>query len=411
MCIHLESLCDNYIDCPIADDDKLCRLKDTKCPIMCVCITYALYCKNVPLNILPFTYPFMSISLIKVDFVLTKGFAKYFPKCFYINLNRNNLSDVCNNYFSSTVIILDIRFNLVKHILRGCFTSLLGFKGVYLDYNNIVFVSSLSFVNLPNLKVISLSNNPLQIFDNNIEVKSPNIRVISIKNVSLANLHALKCLEVEVIDTSDFHHCCLASSSKCTQSIPWHISCSDLLPTIYFKYSFIGMTSFIVVTNFLSILTCTKITSSGKSFSKMISSISLTDLSCGIYLSIIWTTDLSNIGNFVLKEEKWRSDLTCFRAFGIITWFSIAIQCFLLLSSFSSLMIVIYPVETRFKNPKFISNCLASMYILSLSLVFVGTFTMERQMEHVPTPLCLPFVDPTKSKVELTVITWFVILS
>ena len=411
MCIHLESLCDNYVDCPLGHDEILCGLKDTKCPKMCSCLTYALYCKTVPLNILPFTYPFMSVSLIKVNFVLSKSFAQYFPKCFYINLNRNNLSDVCNNYFSSTVIILDVRFNPVKHIVKGCFMSLFGLKGVYLDYNNIVSLSSLSFVNLPSLKVISLSNNPLQIFGNNIEVESPNIQVVSIKNVSLANLHALKCLEVEIRDTSDFHHCCLASNLKCTQSIPWYISCSDLLPTIYMKVSFIGMTIFIMVTNSLSILICIKINSSGKSFSKMVFSISLTDLFCGIYLSIIWITDLSNIGNFVLKEEKWRSDLTCFLAFGIITWLSISIQCFPLLLSFSSLMIVVYPVETRFKNPKFISNCLASMFRLSLSLVFLATFTIKTHMKHVPTPLCLPFVDPTKSEVELTIITWFLILS
>ena len=411
MCIHLASLCDSYVDCPLGDDEILCGLKHTKCPILCQCIRYALYCKNITMDIPHFIYPFMSISFVKVNFILSKDFLKYFPECFYITINRNNLPDVCSNYLPLNVIILDVRFNSVKHILKGCFTSLFDLKGIYLDFNNIVLVSSLSFVNLSNLQVISLSNNPLYMFDNHIVLKSRNIKLVSIKNVSLENPYALKYLKVEIIYTSDFHLCCLASNSKCIQLIPWYTSCSDLLPTTFIKISFIGMTIILLLINFLSILTCTKINSSGKTFSEMVLSINFTDLFCGIYISIFLIKDLANNRNFVLKEEKWRSDLICFIAFGIITWFSISIQCFLLFLSFSSLMIVIYPVETRFKNLKFISNCLNLIFLLSLSLVFFATFALKRHMKHASTPLCLPFVDPTKSEVELIVITWFVIIS
>ena len=248
-------------------------------------------------------------------------------------------------------------------------------------------------------------------FDNHIVLKSHNIKLVSIKNVSLENPYALKYLKVEIIDTSDFHLCCLAPNSKCTQPIPWYTSCSDLLPTTFIKISFIGMTIILLLINFLSILICTKINSSGKTFSKMVLSINFIDLFCGIYLSIIWMKDLANNRNFVLKEEKWRSDLICLIAIGVITWFSISVQCVLIFLSFSSLMIVIYPLETRFKNLKFISYCLNLIFIFSLSLVFFATSAIKIHMKHASTPLCLPFVDPTKSKVELIVITWFVSIS
>ena len=130
-----------------------------------------------------------------------------------------------------------------------------------------------------------------------------------------------------------------------------------------------------------------------------------------IYLFIIWLTDITNIGNFILYEENWRSNKICFAAFSILIWFTITIQSFLIFASLLRLMVVIQPLETKFKSTQFISNCLSLISIISTCVVLSAVFIIKVNMEFVPTSLCLPFVDPKKTRIELKVLTWCLVVS
>ena len=409
ICVHLASLCDSQIDCPLGDDEILCGLKNTKCILFCQCLAYALYCQNAGARISFIPYPFISISLVDVTPTLANGISKYFPNCLYIKLNRNSLTDVCHDFVSPTVILFDIKFNKISNISTGCFIFLFDLKAIYLDYNSIVSVNPLSFVSLFSLKVLSLSNNPLYSFANNVFLKTSAIELVSIKYVELTNVNAFKSLKVKLFETSDFHFCCIAPcNSQCSQNIPWFSSCSDLLPKVTMKICWIGVLILVFITNFISILICTWFDCLGTIFQKVVYSINFTDLIFVIYLSIIWFTDRTNIGNFMLYEEKWKADKLCFAAFGIITWFSISIQCFLIFGSLTRLMVVIYPLETKFNSMQFISKYLSLIFITSVCLVLSAIFTIKDKVINIPTYLCLPFVDPTKSVIELNALTWFV---
>ena len=307
---------------------------------------------------------------------------------------------------------MDVKFNKISNILTGCFISLFNLKVIYLDYNSIVSVNCLSFVNLPNLNVLSLSNNPLYSIGNIIFLRSPAMKILSIRNINLTNFYDFKYLKVKIFDTSDFHLCCIApSNSQCSQSIPWFYSCSDLLPKVTMKISFISMLFLVLITNFVSILICMYFGSSGKIFQTILYAINFTDMTFVIYLFIIWLTDRTNIGNFILYEENWRSNKICFTAFSIITWFTITIQSFLIFASLLRLMIVIHPLETKFKSTQSISNCLSMIFIISTCVVLSAVFIIKVNMEFVPTSLCLPFVDPTKTRIELKVLTWCLVVS
>ena len=409
ICVQLASLCDDQIDCPMGDDEMLCGLKNTKCVLFCKCLAYALHCKNTKARIPFISYPFMSVTLVNVR--LLNDIFKYFPNCLYIRLNRNGITEACQNFTSQSIVLFDVQCNKISHILTGCFISLFNLKIIYLDYNIIASVNALSFVNLSNLHVLSLSNNPLHSIGN-IILNSPALKILSIRHIQLTNVFDLKHLKVMIFDTSDFHLCCIAPShSQCSQVIPWFYSCTDLLPKETMKMSLFSMLILVFITNFISIPICMYIESSGKIFQKIMYSINFTDMTCVIYLSIIWFTDKANIGKFIFYEENWRSNKICFAAFSTIAWFSISIQGFLIFASLSRLMIVIHPLETRFKSIQFISNCLSLIFIICTCVVLSVVTAIKVNMKFVPTSLCLPFVDPTKSRIEVKVFTWSLAVS
>ena len=66
-----------------------------------------------------------------------------------------------------------------------------------------------------------------------------NSTLISFTNVFLYEISPLAFfgIEVQLIEVSDYHLCCAFSNrKKCTATVPWYISCSDLLPTLPLKY-------------------------------------------------------------------------------------------------------------------------------------------------------------------------------
>ena len=99
----------------------------------------------------------------------------------------------------------------------------------------------------------------------------------------------------------------------------------------------------------------------------------------------------------MVREEMWRSGLICFVLFEVILCFNLLSQPLLILLSLSRLMVVISPMETKFKSTIFILECISCIYwstfILGCSLTLLAGF----RLDELPMNLCLPFVDPTLS--------------
>ena len=167
----------------------------------------------------------MSVTLVNVR-VLNDIF-KYFPNCLYIKFNKNGLTDVCQNFTSQSIVLLDAKFNKISCILTGCFISLFNLKVIYLDYNSIVLVNPLSFVNLSSLNVLSLSNNPLYSIGNSFILNSPAMKILLIRHIKLTNVYDFKYIKVKIFDTSDFHLCCIA---------PFNSQCSQVIPCFFFLF-------------------------------------------------------------------------------------------------------------------------------------------------------------------------------
>ena len=148
-----------------------------------------------------------------------------------------------------------------------------------------------------------------------------------------------------------------------------------------------------------------------KCFIMTVICLNISDIFVGIYLMCIWIADLSLKGQFSVKEHIWRSSIVCISAFTTILWFTISTQMLLLFISMSRLMIVIYPVNTKFKQTKFVKGTLASLFLVSFLLSVLISSTYKIKEKYIPTSLCLPFIDPTQDILMIKLITWFVVIT
>ena len=98
-----------------------------------------------------------------------------------------------------------------------------------------------------------------------------------------------------------------------------------------------------------------------------------------------------------MKEELWRSGPVCFVAFGISLWFSILTQFVLIFLSLSRLMLVIHPIDTKFKGTNFVMQSAFLMYILSLCTALFVNVIFKFIYKNLTISLCLSFMDPTNS--------------
>ena len=79
------------------------------------------------------------------------------------------------------------------------------------------------------------------------------------------------------------------------------------------------------------------------------------------------------------------------------------------LLSFSRLMVVIYPLDSNFKNREFILKCCVLMYGLATTLVTGFVVTFKHVFSSVPFRLCSPFIDPTYYNIMLTETSCFLV--
>ena len=140
-------------------------------------------------------------------------------------------------------------------------------------------------------------------------------------------------------------------------------------------------------------------------------SVNFSDVLCGIYLATIWIADLIFKDKFTVKERSWRSGPLCFTAFGLLIWFTILIQFVLIFLSLSQLMIVIHPVNTKFKRTGFVLKSVVSFIMLSFFCALYVNLSFAFSHGILSVSSCLSFIDPTNSVVMIKIITWTFIIT
>ncbi len=239
------------------------------------------------------------------------------------------------------------------------------------------------------------------------------MRFLVLYNITFTDggLNAFSSLATEFIAATDYHICCSTSpTTVCEATSPWFFSCKDLLPKMAFKILFILYPLVILIVNLLSFVShlSKRSAHTALSFSFIIAFINFTNLVYCCYLFGNWTSDFIFRGMFSLGEQNWRSCPVCFMLFQIVFLFSLLNQFGLLFLSLARLMVVLHPVDSRFKRTSFVWKSLFYGFVGSLLMTSSISFLKMFTVQELPTSLCLPFVDPTGLLTIIRIVTYFV---
>ncbi len=159
MCIHLGSICNGFYDCPFSDDESHCELHRKNCPGECLCLLLGIHCKNFAPAQQYEQYIF--VSIYKTHNYDAKHHKEQFPNAIWAQLSHCHIAKICNNYFNSKVLVLDVSSNDITVVHKDCFSRTQRIKVLNLTGNSVSIIESLALIPLNNLTFLDLSKNPL----------------------------------------------------------------------------------------------------------------------------------------------------------------------------------------------------------------------------------------------------------
>ncbi len=413
ICIPLGDVCDTAIDCPLKDDEIMCDIKNT-CPLMCFCYLYSLSCRNMSISHIFLGN--LSYSIFHLSLTDMSGLSTFRENLHaeVIKMSKNKVENICSTV--SSVVLLrffDVSQNKLTSIKGRCFVELFALKVVLLNRNNISSFESKSFVHLNKLSLVDVSHNviewlPSDIFDNVSQIYS-----LKLTNNRFAQLekNMFKTFPVKLLIADKFHVCCITPPEMvCPTDVPWFTSCSFLFPNKAMRMLFISASLAVLVTNGLSL--CEKMLRMAKFgrihvFNIFVFFINSGDLLCALYLIIIWVADFFYGDTFVLDDLSWRRNILCTSAFGVMLDFSFFMPPLLVLLSVARLMVVLFPFNSKFKSKEFVLPCLLLVTLAVASISGILTFIVSCT-GTLPSSLCSPFIDPTRSDSNIKAITLIV---
>ncbi len=413
VCVHLGNICDGRRNCPHNDDEQFCQLHEKTCVQHCSCLGFAINCNNVSIIFEQVHKVFVAVRFENLA-LGNLNTLPHFLNIMFLVLVKSGIKQLCVRKTLTSLMLLDLSFNSFEKLEKNCYSSLAKLKAIKLDNNAIGFVHSKSLVNLSVLLSLDFNGNPLTTLAENVFAGCQSLKIIYLDNTTMAdtNKAAFPSFEVDVIATDNYYICCVALERvRCTAEKPWHISCSDLLPDQIIQIFYICVSCLSFASNGLSIAVHILTWKDNRVFSVHVLFINSGDTLCSLYLQIIWIADLLHAGIFLFNEKHWRSSPGCFAASEIVLWFTLSTQLLLIFLCLGRLMIVLQPVDTKFKRLSFVVTSLSCVTIFSFLVSLAIIFSAKFVAVDLPTGLCLPFVDPTEGVLVIKVITWLTVTS
>ncbi len=404
-CIQLGNICDDEANCPLHDDEFGCSLTNT-CP--CQCLGFAIFCQSTKLDFLNDVYNYLALTLLNSFVSYIQTVFQNFPDVLIYNQMGGDIDDICSVYLPKHLTFFNLSFTDLSSLKQNCFGMHSSLQHIVLENNCIKSVGSKSFHDLRNLQLVSLSRNPLTKIPRNFMVKCPLVRLISFRKLNLIGVDppAFDSILSGVVDTDDYHVCCLTHRKLyCSAKRPWFVACEDLLSGTTKPVFFVGISLTIVVLNIVSFITNTKACNSKITMSIMVLSTNICHCLYSVYLHIIWIGHFRLKGTFMVMEQIWRTSPSCFSAFGIILAYCVFNALLLFLLALSRLMVVVHPVDSQFKRVSYVSKLIASACLFASVFTLCLSLSVKFVQHTLPFSLCLPFVDPSNSVVLLRIIT------
>ncbi len=406
ICLHLNDLCDGYEDCPHSDDEILCVLHKEKCIASCLCLNFAIFCSKTLVGNMISKFSYVSYH---IEFAELSSSALLFKNIHarHINLPHNFVNDICTvNKKPDNLNTLNVSYNALTKITKGCFSHLAYLNSVDLSYNSIHSLHQMSFNNISNPLFIDLGHNNIGSIPNHVFFHVVRIQFLSLINNPLNNIEAEPFLQLPVfyVKTTKYQICCVTSPKViCNATKPWSFSCFELLPAKTFKLAFVCVSCCVIVINIFSFLwnvgkvqkhyfsQRTKDTTAGP-YNIIICFLYVGHTLFGICILVIWASDQYFGQNIIFQENQWINSFFCSSAFILSLFYSLIIPLSHLFLSLSRLMVVKSPFESKFKSAIFVSK---NMMIITI-FVFLFTVSTTIIFKHhvgVPSRTCLPYGD------------------
>ena len=400
ICLHLEDICDGYSDCPLSDDEFLCALKREHCLKNCMCYQFAVVCTERKINYrrlhhLPHICYHLTFLEQLVLFVLKNNYAVI------VNLTHNSINNVCTMQYRDTRLsLLDLSHNNIAKLSSKCFSDSSNLRKIILRNNSMSKSEPRTFMNLKRLFLVDLANNMLETLPQGFFINVSNLYIFILYDNPLNQIeyNMFAGISIKIIHSKMISVCCISKDDLiCTKTKYWFNLCDNLLPNVSINTSFIMVSLLVLLTNMLSFLgQVRKSKIVAGTYLIITSAISFTNMSLTLYFMIYWFIDMYYADNFVLEISKWKKSATCIFLFSGFLSFKFLEPFLLSMLLLARLMVVKYPIESKFKSTKFTSKRLLIGILLISSFSMVCGIIAAYQGGS-PDILCLPFVDPTKN--------------
>ena len=416
ICIHLNDICDGKFDCPYDEDEFICILHGTICPSNCECLMFTIRCFNLRTADIFHTIENLYVAIIISNSTknIINSFLQYSRFLSILKLSRNSLDELCailpplNKSLS-----IDAGFNEIYRLKSNCFVQAVYLKIITLNNNQICTIDNGAFNGLNELFVLDLSSNLLTMFSTFPYANLLNLRLLKINDnkIKFVSYKSFHKMNIHFIESNVHFLTCIPNlKAKLLSKIPWFLSCSTFLLNNRIQiYSFCIFTA-ISIFNIILIIQNLYFQRAESVSTVNALSINVIDTLHGFYILYLFSVDLYYGETFGLYQIQWRSSHLCFVGFSIalnLTLLSPILSCFL---AMQRLMIVCFPLDTKFKAKEFIIRCIFTFTIITIFVVSSITIAMQSNYKQIPFGFCSPFVDPTKSIFILKIISWFVIL-
>ncbi len=418
ICIHLDTVCDNQVNCPHGEDEELCDLKQVFCPKVCQCVAYAVHCVRLQFSDWSFAFASFLFLNLKKSLIRTKLVTPNIVT-FHICESLFHADNLCFWMDHVTKLhYLSVVLTTVDNLQPHCFAKAKQLAFVKILNANMSQIDNYVFSSLAHLRHINLSSNPIKWISDMAFQGLPKLHTLSLLDVVISDIKytVFEGLSFSLLETNTTFLCCWAPpEAACSLIVPSYFLCSHLLQKIPVRVTCIVFSLVVFVLNSVSLLVTyfqqrtkkhQEKLKTGKAFSFVMFFVNTADMTLSPPLIILWITDVTKHQTFPKEQEQWQSDATCSLTLGLFVHSICASLTSSNFMAFTRLMVVKHPLDTKFKDSTFVRQKVTLFIFGSIMVLLIATPLNLFVRLGTLSVLCSPFCDPTRTFVFLQVLTW-----
>lgn len=427
MCIFPFEICDGVNHCVGGDDELHC--KAPLCPSNCNCLGFAAVCKSFLPNEFFQVNDKVYLKYFELHMDLVNQFLsdQFHNNRFLImlNLTSNSFAYVCsdqetgfkNPFFSlRNLHVLDVSSNKITILLDRCFETNIFLRELYVRRNNINDAEASCFVNLRMLRMLDLSENAIGKIHKDLFRDLFSLKYLNVMENPILHIETdLGMTGLQEIFTEDYRFCCLATvaDALCTAKRQWFSTCEDLLEHLAMRIIvwFIAIISFVF--NIISFIVKARVIlkKTSVSYSIMIACLALSDFCFSLYLVSIACADVYYRGNFILHQIPWRQSFMC-TLLSFLSYLSLLSSNVILLTiTLVRLIVVLFPLNIKFKSKEFISKLLGFLTFILVCFCSIVHFHTAKSPEKHSNTMCLYVIAESPSLLQEIAVYTLIILN